>query len=203
METKQKEGHIYPKSIIANTSFPLPLTDLHREGELCELQEFMEMRKNGRAFRQFCDNILPCIVGRAKWDKVVAGKLVSKMSTGTDEAWGLLLLENSWDLWEQMADAPSGKVMPKDRKATKWTNLEGKPKKNEGWGDKGIPRFNELMHSVLADRAANKDVEEEYLRETKEKMEGQLSAKKRKRQNQDDSEPTTTVLSSFGEAVEI
>ena len=203
VETKQKEGHIYPKSNIANTSFPLALTDLHREGELCELQEFLEMRKNGKAFRQFCDNILPCIVGRAKWDKVVACKLVSKMTTSTDEAWGLILLENSWDLWEQMANVPSGKVMPKERKATKWTNLEGTPKKNEGWGDKGIPRFNELMSGVLADRVANKEVEVEYLRETKERIEGQLSAKKRKRQKEDGSGPPTTVLSSFGEAVEI
>ena len=162
------------------------------------------MRKNGKAFRQFCDKILPCIVGRARWDKVVACKFVSKMSTGTDEAWGLILLENSWELWEQMANAPGGKVMAKDRKATIWTNLEGRPKKNEGWGDKGIPRFNELMSGVLADRAANKHVEEEYLLESKEKLEGRLlSAKKRKRQNEDGSGQPTMVLSSFGEAVEI
>ena len=194
----------YHKSIFANNSFPLTLTDLHREGELCKLREFLEMRKNGKAFRQFCDSILPCIVGRAKWDKVVTCKLVSKMSTGTDEAWGLIVLENSWNLWKQMAHAPNGKVGPKDRKATKWTNLEGTSKKNEGWGDKGIPRFNELMGGVLADRAANSHIEEEYLLESKEKMEGRLlSAKKRKRQNEDGSGPATTVLSSFGEAVEI
>ena len=118
------------------------------------------MRKKGKAFRQFCNSILPCIVGRAKWDKVVTCKLVSKMSTSTDEAWGLILLENSWDLWKQMAEAPDGKVLPKDREATKWTNTDGHAKKNEGWGDKGIPRFNVLMRSVLADRAANKCVEE-------------------------------------------
>ena len=159
------------------------------------------MRDNKKAFTQLCDNILPCVVGKNVWDKLVDQTIVSKIATATDEAWALLVMENSWDLWKQMADAPDGRVEEKERMETKWTQAGNSARKNEGWGDKGIPRFNKLMRTIGPDRVRNSAVEIDYL---KHKMETLCSRKagKRKRQ-QEGEEAEDEGMDSFAELDEM
>ena len=131
---------------------------------MVEIDEFLEMRDNKKAFTLFCDRILPCVVGRSMWDKLVDRVGVSKFATATDEAWAIVVMENSWDLWKQMAESTDGKVKDTERAGTKYTAKTRAARKNEGWGSKGIPRFNALMRLIVADRKNNVEVELEYLR---------------------------------------
>lgn len=130
------------------------------------------MRENKEAYEQYCDEILPCIVGRALWDKEVCLKEIIKIASATDEAWGLLLLENSWDLWKWMAECGEGDKLPKnDRPSTKWTSCAGSAGKYEGWGDEGVPRYNELVKAAKEDRSKNTLFDAVFLREKKDAKE--------------------------------
>ena len=55
------------------------------------------------AYTFYCDYFLQCVVGRRGWKKGVDSTEVREIATVTDEAFGLLLLENSWDKWVDMA----------------------------------------------------------------------------------------------------
>jgi hypothetical protein len=177
------------------------LSGMSKANELCSLEEFLAMRENKKAFSQFCDHILPCIVGRTRWDKHVEVVRVSKIATTCDEAWGLLLLENSWDLWNQMAADRLGLVEPSDRLPTKWTHTTGTARRNEGWGDKGIPRFNELIGMIKADRAKNQEVEEDFKAAKEDALHAKMAAGKRKRVSDENGsgEVKEAGLDSFAE----
>ena len=160
-------------------------TGLHRDKErkeaLCGIQEFLQLRSNKKAFSQLCDHILPCVVGRKKWEKKMDISRVSRIASFTDEAWALLVLENSWGTWKQQADSPTGKVTSDVRIATKWTNTSSLATRSEGWGDRGIERFNQLCTMVAKDRVSNKDVEMKYLENKQEASDRMASKRKRKR----------------------
>lgn len=167
-----------------------------QEGEpICEIEEFMELRKNKKAFEQFCENILPCVVGKKYWDKRVDSVCMSRVATDTDEAWALLVMENSWEAWKQLAGSPNGKL-PEDavRKRTKWTNTGSQQSRSEGWGERGIGRFNELTKMVIEDREADQDTEEGYLQK-KQIESDRLSTRKRKKRVDD--EDKADVMDSF------
>jgi hypothetical protein len=51
------------------------------------------------AYTYFANTILPKIVGPTKWRGQVTKRTISQIATPRDEAFGLLLLENSWENW--------------------------------------------------------------------------------------------------------
>jgi hypothetical protein len=51
------------------------------------------------AYTYFANTTLPKIVGPTKWRGQVTKRTISQIATPTDEAFGLLLLENSWENW--------------------------------------------------------------------------------------------------------
>ena len=159
------------------------------------MEEFLEIRKNPRAFSQLCDHILPCVVGKKHYGKKKSVVCMSEIATETDEAWALLVLENSWEAWRQQAESPTGIVELKDRKQTVWTNTSSLASRSEGWGEKGIKRFNELMRKVIKDRHEDKTTERLYLREKQEESDEVKSRKKVKRVEDIDKED---VMDSFG-----
>jgi hypothetical protein len=53
------------------------------------------------AYTYFANTILPKIVGPTKWRGQVTKRTISQIATPTDEAFGLLLLENSWENWKE------------------------------------------------------------------------------------------------------
>lgn len=148
----------------------------------------MQMRENEDAYEQFCKEFLPCIVGKTLWDKESALVEISKIASATDEAWGLLLLENSWDLWKAMAvRQESGeatvKLSKEERPVTKWTSSAGAAGRYEGWGEEGIPRYNELVKKARADRIKNGAFDSWYLMRKKSERDGSKQ-KGRKRQRE-------------------
>jgi len=110
-------------------------------------------------------------------------KHMSGIATSTDEAWALLVLENSWDVWKQQAGSPSGKVELKEPLPTKWTNTSLLASRSEGWGRKGMRRFNELVRKVTEDRENNKGSEQLYMESKQDESDRKAGKLKRKRED--------------------
>ena len=76
-----------------------------------------------------------------------------------------------------------GDKLPKDqRKNTKWTSSAISAGKYEGWGDYGIPMYNDLVKKIRADRLHNKDFDDRYLANKKKEHLLKLSGRKRGRE---------------------
>jgi hypothetical protein len=94
-----------------------------------------------------------------------------------DEAMALLLYENNYTRWLEMAehnDNKEHKVMA----ITKYTSGKGKggSRRYEGWTEAGRQRMNELYGMVRADCADNRGWEEEYMEEHKKKKNNKRSS---------------------------
>lgn len=112
----------------------------------------------------FCEKFLKCVVGvqtfNSRWKKCTS---VCQITTPSDEALALLLLENSEYRWTyefekkekeeevQESDLPK----PKYTSAGKNKEQRGLTKRYGGWTEEGIQRFNQIMHMVREDRKAN------------------------------------------------
>ena len=85
---------------------------LAENGQLPDLEDFKitNIMANDEMFRLFCESILACVVGKTWWSSKAGKKTVSEMATVSDEAFGLLLLENSYDMWKAMGEDPSYEV---------------------------------------------------------------------------------------------
>jgi len=137
--------------------------------KLPELPTMLEGRRKQReAYSYFCHYFLPVVVGKKKWQKAVqAGGKVSVLATVSDEALGLLLLENSWELWMWSAN---GKVGPLPE--TRYTTGRGKfARKSSGLSAEGVSRYNNLCRQIAEERELekNRTLEEEEENEELEK----------------------------------
>jgi hypothetical protein len=102
-------------------------------------------------------------------------QLASDLCTESDEAMGLLMLENSWDKWmEDFEKEMNGEITPGDKRKqkgierhrTKYT-IQGKMKgsKGSGWSEEGKVRFNQFFDKVEMDRQIGKEAEEAFKKE--------------------------------------
>ncbi len=169
------------------------------------MKELAEGRKNVEAYTAFFDHFVPCATKKTLWDRRIAkamsnsaSKKCQNLCTISDEAFALLLLENSFDRWLDIFLNNKGPVMQRrgiKQRAfqsdvpTLYTRGGIKYDKTEmeqsvkGWSEEGIARFNALFDQVIADRAENPDFERNWLiaRKCAQDEEG-TTAKKRKRQ---------------------
>jgi hypothetical protein len=100
----------------------------------------------------FCNTILECVAGKKAWKIQKKQKKISKSCvTVSDEAFALLLLVNSWDKFEFIADHPQCEAKG-DFPATLYTEKKGRNKKMRGWSQEGIANFNHLCDCVVKDR---------------------------------------------------
>ena len=143
-------------------------------------EDVIDLRKNtNAAYEEFCDLLLPSVVGKVKWKRNAHQKLLSQFITPTDEALCLLLLENNWDRWKDIAH---GKT--KDNLALTKFTADGKGSQAQefkGWSDAGYERFNELCRNVIADRRSSVGVEFEkaYLKLKRDVFAGKRKVTKR------------------------
>ena len=115
----------------------------------------------------FCESFLKCIVGcqtfNRKWN---LNMKLSEIATPSDEALGLLLLENSEYKWLCDCETPGNSTNNKEESnnitKTKYTSAgkqkeqkKGFTKRYGGWKNEGIQRFNKIMEMVKADRVRN------------------------------------------------
>ncbi len=169
------------------------------------MKELAEGRKNVEAYTAFFDHFVPCATKKTLWDRRIAkamsnsaSKKCQNLCTISDEAFALLLLENSFDRWLDIFLNNKGPVMQRrgiKQRAfqsdvpTLYTRGGIKYDKTDvtqsvkGWSDEGIARFNELFDQVKKDRAANPGFERKWLEARKSAQEEEgATAKKRKRQ---------------------
>jgi hypothetical protein len=82
---------------------------LDRHGKMPDLTDMLCMRSNQEAYRFYWMVFGPHVYGKDSYRKDVfapfmSEELARKVFTESDEAWGLLILEDNWELWWDMAE---------------------------------------------------------------------------------------------------
>ncbi len=145
------------------------------------------VRTNPRVGFIFFEYFLPGVVGRKKFKNLVGYRYISKFVTISYEAFAILLLENSWEKWEDEVEKRTKD--PEKVAATKWTSSKNQGKRYCGWKKEGIKRFNELCNKVREDRIKDmkKPLEEKVEhRYCKLKFKMIESKEKKNKKNDDD-----------------
>ena len=150
------------------------------------MDEFLEGRNNTEAYTVFFDLFVAYATKKTAWDRRLAQAQTNPERTTTclslctvsDEAFALLLLENSSAWWLDIFANHKGQVM--QRRGVKQRAFQSDvptmytrggikyDKTNQtqaakGWSDEGITRFNELFDQVKQDRTRNPDFETDWL----------------------------------------
>lgn len=146
--------------------------------ELCKLRRATTDREK-KAFIWFFDSFLECVCGTSAWNNAKTKQLVSeardqsgsKVVSVSDEAFGLLLIDNYMEKWRKRAtEDEAARIKPVGDSATAGEDPGGKRTKTAGkytgkakgqckwggWNSDGIKQFNFLRKLVKADREADK-----------------------------------------------
>ena len=119
------------------------------------LEDILEMRENKNdGYYFFYDCILRCVVGRIKWKRIIReNRPISELVSCSDEAFGLLVLENGWNKWQQIHDQQIVDAKAKKQIKSKYTNDEREGNSSfDGWKSTGLQRYNELVYHVIKNR---------------------------------------------------
>jgi hypothetical protein len=145
-----------------------------------DLHEIVRGRENTdiediEALYIYFDVVVAIQLKSVDWKGSNQYQLVSDLCTESDEAMGLLMLENSWDKWmEDFTNEMKGEITTGDKRKqkgreqhrTKYT-IQGKMKgtKGSGWTEEGKVRFNQFFDKVEGDRMNFKQSEETFKKE--------------------------------------
>ncbi len=100
----------------------------------------------------FCNSVLECVAGKKEWKQQKTKRRVSESCVSvSDEAFAMLLLVNSWDKFEYMAENPAIDERT-EVPETRYTEKKGRNRKMQGWSSEGIDNFNKLCLFVIEDR---------------------------------------------------
>lgn len=129
--------------------------------------DFCKGRKNKEAYRVFYKRFVPAIVGPDLYRQRVQDNDKDEPCTASDEAFALVLLENSYDRWVDIYDKNGCIPMQRRGDRSKRFDSDIAPKytrgglkfsedkethKAKGWTNEGIERFNVLYNCVRRDR---------------------------------------------------
>jgi hypothetical protein len=169
-----------------------------------QMEHFLVGRIHVEAYTVFFEHFVPCALKKTEWERriAMAGTHTEStdhfLSTVSDEAFALLLLENSYDRWFDLYKSNEGGVMRQrgvkqrrfesdvptlyTRGGIKYDKYQSKEGEKKGWSDEGITRFNQLFEMVKQDRIANSNFESGWL-ETRKATQAEEGAgvSKRKR----------------------
>jgi hypothetical protein len=151
-------------------------------------ENVMLMRDDAEgAYGLFCEHVLSHVVGRDVWKRLSPTHTVSQIATVSDEAFALLLLENSWEMWVAVA------TEQRDVPSPKYSMRGPGTKKYQGWTEEGIARFNELFDEVEEDRRIDKGIFEEAFKTFKL---GKAADKQKKRKQISTIDPERPVVTA-------
>ena len=150
------------------------------------MEDFLKGRIHVEAYTVFFEHFVPCALKKTEWERriAMAGKNPEStdnyLSTVSDEAFALLLLENSYDRWFDLFSKNEGLVMQQrgvkqrrfqsdvptvyTRGGIKYDKYQSKEGEKKGWSDDGIIQFNELFEMVKQDRIAHSNFEADWLK---------------------------------------
>jgi hypothetical protein len=165
-----------------------------QDTERITIEQFCQGQKNKIAYNLFFSKFVPAIVGPELFRHQI-NKTPSEgdLCTASDEAFTLLLLENSFARWVDIYDKTGGFPTQRrgDTKRTFSSDIEAKytrggiklssdkaPQKTKGWTKEGIERFNILFTRVKKDRTKQYKFDERFIKQ--KKLEPPVESKKRK-----------------------
>ena len=151
-----------------------------QRGEFPAMEELIEDRSaNVVNFKNFAEKLLCIVAGKKKFKKERTIKTVSEICTGSDEAFLMVTLENSYKAWKAEFDKDENEKIPHKE----FTNNPAASHKYGGWSAEGINRYNTYMEEVKREREKQErqDVEKEYLTALQEEQaNGLAGGRKRK-----------------------
>ena len=143
------------------------------------MEQFLELRRNFPAFTAFYKLFMREVAGKKRFDDLVKTcPLGKEMSTPTDDAFALLVLENNEDRWVDLLEQNNGVIKPIKRgeeipdscKSAVMPKCTLTSEKVKTWSSKGIERFNDLRDLIKADRKFNKDFAHEFVAQQRQEM---------------------------------
>ena len=193
------------------------------------MDEFLQLRENKDLYEEFYRYFLKPVVGKANYVERIMDHATRKekdVSTVSDEAFALLLMENCYDRCVDLFIsnnfcAPSiqrGVRSNHERSKgsevkTKYTsggifyktkddegNLVRRPEANKGWSREGIQRFNELHTLVGKDRSNNHAFFKKFLKAERDLL--GMSRKSGRRRSEDEATPIEPTNELFQDSDE-
>ena len=106
---------------------------------------------------EFIEYFVSAVVGKIRYKENRCVKVMSEFVTTADEALAILIFENNFDTWKDMAKNTITKNSEVARKYTNGGSSKGdtaSSRRYQGWSSEGINRFNELFDLVKKDRSS-------------------------------------------------
>lgn len=153
------------------------VVEMAKAGTLTNLREV----ENGEAFKAFVYFCLSKTRPSKPWKKVKHNVPVSSFFTVYDEAFAIVTLENSVNVWEDQAKATLRGDVIEDGRKRKRKNMEGAKtvytstgRNGRSWTNAGMQRFSELVAVIETKRSneASKLLEEEIIQEYRNEFYG-------------------------------
>lgn len=144
-------------------------------------------------------NMSMCGTSNIRFKEKMVYEKLSDAITISEEAFALLVFENSFKRWvymakseikdnEEMNDEEQDSIIPKVLYQKNITTAKGKKKTAGKWTDKGYKRYNELLMMVRDSRNSNwrKRFEDELQQKYIQNADGKLKAYKRRMQKKEE-----------------
>jgi len=173
---------------------PVWLSEIEKDGRI-DVKTFVGGRKNKQEYGLFYTKFVPAVVGPDLFRQRIQDTTTTELCTASDEAFTLLLLENSYARWENIYDLNG--CIPSQRRGDTTRTFESdieaeytrggiklstkkESQKQKGWTSEGILRFNTLFASVKKDRKKNKAFDKKCMKRLREAQANRKQSTKRK-----------------------
>lgn len=116
--------------------------------------QLLDMRRRPKMYGRYCKAFLKCVVGDHKWRSNYLTRPIKTFVSKSDEAFVLVVLENSWHRWMHQYKNKSNKdnTFPAAYTNSGVSSKDGKTKRFCGWSEAGVHRFNAICVLVMEDR---------------------------------------------------
>jgi hypothetical protein len=173
---------------------PVWLSEVEKDNRI-RIEDFCGGRKNKVPYTLFYTKFVPAVVGPELFRQRIKDTTTTDLCTASDEAFALLLLENSYARWENIYDNNGGIPSQRrgDTKRTFESDIEAKytrggiklssnkeSQKRKGWTPEGIKRFNTLFAKVNKDRKKRPTFDKKVIKQLREDQHQHQGKKKRK-----------------------
>lgn len=120
---------------------------LHRKGLLPTEDELLSPRDSLKSFLTFCSFFLPCTVGKVEYNQRAPCITISEFVTISDEAYTLIVIENSYKRWKAEAE-DENKENKQGWPLPLWTSDPQAATLFNGWKREGIDKYRNLMFEL-------------------------------------------------------
>lgn len=153
----------------------IPFTDIARNNGNLYPQSIDELKLKGSFFQRNSDKLLSCVVGKNHFNALKHTMLLSSIASVSDEAFYLLVIENSFQHWKDEFEKPQDR---QQWASTKYTVRAATAKKYGGWSIEGRKQYNHLQVEVVLARKEEERQKEE--KAAKQQWEDSRHGRKRK-----------------------